>query len=59
MEACATPYPETIEPDEVAGGDWKHFLRSLMLSLPEYLVDLSLEYLLRDIRTMRSYGRSM
>ncbi|XWS51118.1 hypothetical protein CRYUN_Cryun12cG0149100 [Craigia yunnanensis] len=25
MEACATPYPETTEPDKVAGGDWKQF----------------------------------
>ena len=25
MEACVTPYPETTEPDKVAGGDWKQF----------------------------------
>ncbi|XVF11937.1 hypothetical protein REPUB_Repub08aG0071400 [Reevesia pubescens] len=25
LESCATPYPETTEPDEVAGGDWKQF----------------------------------
>ncbi|XP_007037318.2 PREDICTED: probable methyltransferase PMT2 [Theobroma cacao] len=24
-EACATPYPETSGPDEVAGGEWKQF----------------------------------
>ncbi|XVE56953.1 hypothetical protein DITRI_Ditri04bG0052700 [Diplodiscus trichospermus] len=29
MEACATPYPETTEPDEVAGGDWKQFPQRL------------------------------
>ncbi|KAE8723956.1 putative methyltransferase PMT14 [Hibiscus syriacus] len=25
MEACVTPYPETTESDDVAGGDWKPF----------------------------------
>ncbi|XP_022736814.1 probable methyltransferase PMT2 [Durio zibethinus] len=25
MEVCATPYPETTGPDEVAVGDWKQF----------------------------------
>ncbi|OMO89362.1 putative S-adenosyl-L-methionine-dependent methyltransferase protein [Corchorus capsularis] len=25
MEACVTPYPETSEPNEVAGGEWKPF----------------------------------
>ncbi|XP_022727890.1 probable methyltransferase PMT2 isoform X2 [Durio zibethinus] len=29
MEACATPYPETTGPDEVAGGDWKQFPQML------------------------------
>ncbi|XVF09088.1 hypothetical protein REPUB_Repub07fG0061000 [Reevesia pubescens] len=59
MEACATPYPETTEPDEVAGGDWKQFPKRLN-AVPfrissGYVTGVSVETYLEDVRLWKKH----